>query len=118
VDVQIIAASNRDLKELIKEGKFREDLYYRLKVVDLHLPPLRERKEDIPDLVGFFIRTLNPKMGKNVLGISPQAMQNLQNYNWPGNIRELSNAIERSIIFCNGESIEVSDLPTDIISSK
>jgi two-component system, NtrC family, response regulator AtoC len=118
VDVQIIAASNRDLKELIKEGKFREDLYYRLKVVDLHLPPLRERKGDIPELTGFFIRTLNPKMGKNVLGISPQAMQNLQNYDWPGNIRELSNAIERSIIFCNGETIEVSDLPTDIISSK
>lgn len=118
VDVQIIAASNRDLKELIKEAKFREDLYYRLKVVDLHLPPLRERKEDIPELTGFFIRTLNPRMGKNILSISPQAIQKLQNYAWPGNIRELSNAIERSIIFCNGETIEVTDLPADVINSK
>lgn len=118
VDVQIIAASNRDLKELIKEGKFREDLYYRLKVVDLHLPPLRERKEDIPELTGFFIRTLNPKMGKNVLDISPQALQKMQDYVWPGNIRELSNVIERALIFCNGEKIEISDLPADIINSK
>lgn len=114
VDVQIIAASNRDLKDLIKEGKFREDLYYRLKVVDLHLPPLRERKEDIPELAGFFIRALNPKMGKNVLGISPQALQKMQDYDWPGNIRELSNAIERALIFCNGETIEISDLPADV----
>lgn len=114
VDVQIIAASNRDLKDLIKEEKFREDLYYRLKVVDLHLPPLRERKEDIPELAGFFIRTLNPKMGKNVLGISPQALQKMQDYDWPGNIRELSNAIERALIFCNGETIEISDLPADV----
>ncbi len=118
VDVQIIAASNRDLKDLIKEGKFREDLYYRLKVVDLHLPPLRERNEDIPELTGFFIRTLNPKMGKNVLGISPQALQKMQDYDWPGNIRELSNAIERALIFCNGETIEISDLPADVINHK
>lgn len=118
VDVQIIAASNRDLKDLIKEGKFREDLYYRLKVVDLHLPPLRERKEDIPELTGFFIRTLNPKMGKNVLGISPQALQKMQEYHWPGNIRELSNAIERALIFCNGETIDISDLPTDVVDHK
>jgi len=116
VDVQIIAASNRDLKELIREGKFREDLYYRLKVVDLHLPPLRERKEDIPELAGFFIRTLNPRMGKNILGISSQALQRLQEYDWPGNIRELSNAIERALIFCNGEMIDVSDLPVDVVN--
>lgn len=116
VDVQIIAASNRDLKDLIREGKFREDLYYRLKVVDLHLPPLRERKEDIPELTGFFIRMLNPKLGKNVLDISPQALRKMQDYDWPGNIRELSNAIERALIFCNGETIEISDLPTDVIN--
>jgi len=116
VDVQIIAASNRDLKELIREGKFREDLYYRLKVVDLHLPPLRERKEDIPELAGFFISSLNPRMGKNILGIPSQALQKLQEYDWPGNIRELSNIIERALIFCNGEMIDVSDLPADVIN--
>ena len=118
VDVQIVAASNRDLKDQIREGKFREDLYYRLKVVDLHLPPLRERKDDIPELTGFFIRTLNPKMGKNVLDISPQALQKMQDYDWPGNIRELSNAIERALIFSNGETIEISDLPSDVINHK
>jgi len=118
VDVQIIAASNRDLKAMIREGKFREDLFYRLKVVDLHIPSLRERKEDIPELTGYFIRTLNPKMGKNVLDISPQALQLLQDYDWPGNIRELSNAIERALIFCNGEIIEVADLPADVINKK
>lgn len=116
VDVQIVAASNRDIKSLIKDGKFREDLYYRLKVVDLHLPPLRERKEDIPELTGFFIRKLNPKMGKNVLDISPLALQIMQNYDWPGNIRELSNAIQRAMIFCNGEVIDVSDLPADVVN--
>jgi two-component system, NtrC family, response regulator AtoC len=117
VDVHILAASNRDLKTMMSEGKFREDLYYRLKVVDLHIPPLRERIEDVPELTGYFIRTLNPKMGKNVLDISPQALQMLQNYKWPGNIRELSNAMERAMIFCNGEVIELPDLPSDIISS-
>jgi two-component system response regulator AtoC len=117
VDVQILAASNRDLKVMMGEGKFREDLYYRLKVVDLHIPSLQERKEDIPELTGFFIRTLNPKLGKNVLEITPQALQMLQNYNWPGNIRELSNAIERAMIFCNGEVIDIPDLPSDITSS-
>jgi two-component system response regulator AtoC len=117
VDVHILAASNRDLKTMMSEGKFREDLYYRLKVVDLHIPPLRDRKEDIPELTGFFIRTLNPKMGKNVLDITSQALQMLQNYNWPGNIRELSNAMERSMIFCNGEVIDIPDLPSDITSS-
>jgi two-component system, NtrC family, response regulator AtoC len=117
VDVQVIAASNRDLKVMIREGKFREDLYYRLKVVDLHIPPLRERKEDIPELTGYFIRTLNPKMGKNVLGITPRALQALQNYEWPGNIREISNAIERALIFCNGETIDISDLPVDVVEN-
>jgi two-component system response regulator AtoC len=117
VDVQILAASNRDLKVMMSEGKFREDLYYRLKVVDLHIPSLRERREDIPELTGFFIRTLNSKLGKNVLEITPQALLILQNYNWPGNIRELSNVIERAMIFCNGEVIDIQDLPSDLASS-
>lgn len=114
VDVQVIAASNRDLKEMIKKGEFREDLYYRLKVVDLDMPPLRERKEDIPELVGFFIRENNARQGVNVLNVSPQAMEALQNYSWPGNIRELSNAIERAMLFCDGMTINLGDLPKDI----
>lgn len=114
VDVQVIAASNRDLKEMISKGDFREDLYYRLKVVDLDMPPLRKRKEDIPELVGFFIRENNARQGVNVVNISPQAMEALQNYSWPGNIRELSNAIERAMLFCDGMTINLGDLPRDI----
>jgi two-component system response regulator AtoC len=117
VDVQVLAASNRDLKAMMKAGDFREDLYYRLKVVDLNLPPLRDRKEDIPDLVGFFIRAFNMKLGKNILGISPKALQTLKTYPWPGNIRELSNALERAALFCDTEMIEVGDLPLDISRS-
>lgn len=115
VDVQIVAASNRNLPAMIKDGNFREDLYYRLKVVDLHLPPLRERKQDIPELVGFFIRNNNPRLGLDIQDITPQAMQTLIKYDWPGNIRELSNAIERAMLFCDGAAIELSQLPTDIV---
>jgi DNA-binding NtrC family response regulator len=114
VDVQIIAASNRPLSALIKDGQFREDLFYRLKVVDLHVPPLRERKADIPELVGFFIRQYNGRQGSNVTNISPRALEALTAYDWPGNIRELSNAIERAMLFCDGESIELGDLPTEV----
>ncbi len=115
VDVQILAASNRDLPTSMNEGKFREDLYYRLKVVDLHLPPLRERKADIPELVGLFIRQLNPRMGTNILDITPRAMKVLMDHHWPGNIRELRNTIERAILFCDQASIDLPDLPPDII---
>lgn len=114
VNVQVIAASNRNLKDMISKGTFREDLYYRLKVVDLDLPPLRERKEDIPELVGFFIRQNNAKQGVNVVNVSPQAMTAIQQYSWPGNIRELANAIERAVLFCDGETIQLGDLPRDV----
>jgi DNA-binding NtrC family response regulator len=114
VDVQIIAASNRPLSALINDGQFREDLFYRLKVVDLHVPPLRDRKPDIPELVGFFIRQHNIQQGSNVVGISPMAIAALMAYDWPGNIRELSNAIARAILFCDGETIELGDLPSEI----
>lgn len=114
VDVQTVAASNRDLKTMIEKGEFRSDLYYRLKVVDLHLPPLRERKEDIPELVGFFVRQYNMKMGYDVQDITPAAMQAMLTYNWPGNIRELSHALERAMIFCDGLKIDVADLPSDV----
>lgn len=115
VDVQIIAASNRDLKEIIKEHAFREDLYYRLRVVELDLPPLRERKNDIPEFVGYFIKNANPRLGLNVIDVTASAMECLVEYSWPGNIRELKNTIERAMLFCDGEKIDVSDLPSDLV---
>ena len=114
VDVQIVAASNRNLKEMIQNGEFRQDLYFRLKVVDLDVPPLRERKADIPELVGFFIREINMKQGVNVEDITGRAMEKLIRYDWPGNIRELRHAIERAILFCDGRIIDLPDLPADI----
>lgn len=114
VDVQIVAASNRDLPKMIRENQFREDLFYRLNIVDLNMAPLRERKEDIPELVGFFLRATNMRKGRNVTEVTPLAMEAMQRYDWPGNIRELSNAIERAVIFCDGKSIDLPDLPRDV----
>ena len=114
VDVQVIAASNRDLKEMIARHEFREDLYYRLKVVDLDLPSLAERRQDIPDLVGYMVRKFNKRLGANILDVSPAAMQALIDYDWPGNIRELSNAIERAVVFCDEPTIDLNHLPKDI----
>jgi transcriptional regulator with PAS, ATPase and Fis domain len=99
---------------MIERHEFREDLYYRLKVVDLHLPPLRERKDDIPELVGVFIRELNPRLGANILDVTPRAMQALMDFNWPGNIRQLRNAIEAAMIFCDDAALDVSHLPEDL----
>jgi two-component system, NtrC family, response regulator AtoC len=117
VDVQILAASNRDLPALIKDGKFRDDLYYRLKVVDLHMPPLRERKDDIPELIGLFIRTNNPKMGLNIEDVTPRAIQAFMAYSWPGNIRELRNAVERAMLFCDEASLDLQHLPPELVIS-
>lgn len=114
VDVQILAASNRDLPCMLAEGTFRQDLYYRLKVVDLHIPPLRERKEDIPELVGLFIRQNNARMGIQVTDVTPRAMQALLNHTWPGNIRELRNVVERAMLFCDSPSIDLEHLPSEI----
>ncbi len=115
VDVQVLAASNRDLQEMIAAGKFREDLYYRLKVLELRLPPLRERREDIPALVGFFVRQLAPRMGKQVRDVTPRVLQALEAYRWPGNIRELRNAIERALLFCDGDTLDLQHLPPEIV---
>jgi two-component system response regulator AtoC len=114
VDVQVIAASNRDLPTHIKEGKFRDDLYYRLKMVDIHLPPLRERKDDIPELVGQFIRKNNPALGLNITDITPRAMQAVVAYAWPGNIRELHNVIFSAMLFCDESAIDLEHLPVEI----
>ena len=103
---------------MMEEGQFREDLYYRLKVVDLHIPALREHKEDIPELVGLFIRTNNPKMGMNIEDITPRAMEALMDYDWPGNIRQLRHLIERAMLFCDDAAIDLSHLPVEISNKK
>lgn len=114
VDVQVIAATNQDLRDRIREGQFREDLFYRLHIIHLHLPPLRERKEDIPELVGTFLRELGPRKGKNVQNVHPRAMDALMAYHWPGNIRELRHAIEHALLFCDGDTIEIGHLPAEV----
>jgi transcriptional regulator with PAS, ATPase and Fis domain len=104
IDVRVIAATNRDLKEMIRKGEFREDLYYRLNVVELKIPPLRRRLEDLPTLVNMLIVKFNRKLGRKVKGLSPLAEKMLMNYQWPGNIRELENIIERAMV-TNDEDI-------------
>jgi len=112
VDVRVIAATNQDLKKLIKENLFREDLYYRLNVIPIFIPPLRERKDDIPYLVDHFLVKCRKKVeGKSIKGISKQTMKLLIEYGWPGNARELENVIERAVILCKNETIDKVDLP-------
>ena len=113
-DVRIIAATNRDLEKEIKEGRFREDLYYRLNVINLKLPLLRERKEDIGLLIDNFLVKYSKKNKKDIKGITPQSAKLLDNYDWPGNIRELENAIERAVVMARNEYIEPNDLPSNI----
>ncbi len=114
VDVQIVAASNRNIPEMIEKGDFREDLYYRLRIVDIKIPPLRERKEDLPELIGFFVKSISAERGVNITKVSEPVLRAFQNYSWPGNIRELKNAIERASIFCEGDTINLCDIPADI----
>ena len=110
-DFRLIAATNRDLKSMVEKGEFREDLYYRLSVVDLHLPPLRERREEIPALVRGFIREFAAENMKDITGISDEALASLQAYDWPGNIRELRNCIEMMVVLASGSQLEKKDLP-------
>jgi len=112
IDIRIISASNKDINKLIKEGKFREDLYYRLHVVEIQIPPLRNRKDDIPLLANHFIKKYSTRDNKNILGISQESLRLLQSYNWPGNIRELENVIERAVLLCRVQMIEVGNLPS------
>jgi len=111
VDVRLVAATNRDLLQAIERGRFREDLYYRLNVVPIHVPPLRDRKDDIPDLVHHILEKFKARLGKQVSEVSPDAMARLISYGWPGNVRELENVIERTILFASGDVIDASDLP-------
>ena len=111
----IISATNKDLKSEIRKGNFREDLYYRLNIVPIYIPPLRNRKEDIPMLIDYFLEEYNFKLGKNILGFDDKTMDIMINYNWAGNVRELKNIIERICIFQEEEVISVNDLPKDLI---
>ncbi len=110
-DFRVIAATNEPLEDLVKQGKFREDLYYRLNVFSLFIPPLRERKKDIPTLAYHFLKKYGSAMNKNITKISDEAMEFLNNFEWPGNVRELENAIERAVVVGKTDSIELTDLP-------
>jgi transcriptional regulator with PAS, ATPase and Fis domain len=114
VDVRVLAATNKDLKKLVKSGKFREDLYYRIRVVHLELPELKSRREDIPLLIGHMIAKFNRIQGKNIEMISPEAMSPLLEYDYPGNIRELENIIEQAFVLCRGSVIEPGHLPPEL----
>jgi two-component system response regulator AtoC len=114
VDVRVIVASNRNLEEAVRASKFRQDLYFRLAIIPMFLQPLREHKEDIPSLLEHFIRHYNGKFRKNIQGLTKEAEEFLMNYDWPGNIRELKNAIERVMILADGNSISVKYLPIRI----
>ncbi len=113
-DFRVIAATNEPLENLLKEGKFREDLYYRLNVFTIFVPPLRERRDDIPILAYFFLNKFNAAMNKNIKNISKETMEFLVNYEWPGNVRELENAIERALVVGKSDSIKIEDLPFHI----
>jgi len=111
VDIRIIAATNRDLQKEVREGRFREDLFFRLNVVTIFLPPLRQKKEDIPLLTDFFLRRFCSNVNRPLMKMSPAAMSHLMNYHWPGNVRELANLIERAVILAAGQTITPEDLP-------
>ena len=118
VDVRLVAATNRDLRAALEQGTFREDLYYRLNVVPIDIAPLRERREDVPDLVNLFITRFAGDSGKGVEGITPEAMQILVNYHWPGNVRELQNIVERACALAKGSVLDVADIHLDTRPAK
>jgi two-component system response regulator HydG len=114
VDVRVIAATHRDLPKLVKAGRFREDLFYRLNVINIPLPPLRDRVEDVPLLAHHFLRRYAERLAKKVRSVSPEAIELLSGYRWPGNVRELENAIERAVVLCRGDTILPADMPPAI----
>ena len=114
IDIRVITATHQDIYKLVGEGRFREDLYYRLKVFPIAIPPIRERKEDIPLLVSHFIHIMNKKTGKQVVDTSRNVMRTLMDYHWPGNVRELKNAIEHAFVLCKSDRLELKDLPIEI----
>jgi DNA-binding NtrC family response regulator len=118
IDTRLIAATNRDLEEEIKRGNFRGDLYYRLNVLAIHLPPLRQRREDIPILVDHFLARAAELRGEAVKQPSEAALEALQSYDWPGNVRELENALERAVILSSGQAIDISALPERVTTRR
>lgn len=114
VDIRLVAATNRSLRKAIATKEFREDLYYRLKVIEIKLPPLRERTGDVPVLVRFFLDKISRRMRRQLVEISPEAIEPLEKYGWPGNVRELENVIERCIVLCDHDCIELEDIPREI----
>jgi len=116
-DVRIIAATNKNLSQLVEQGLFREDLYYRLNVIKIELPPLKERREDIPLLVEHFLKRFNLKMNKRIISVSPEVMDLFMRYDFPGNIRELENALEHAFVICNTSQIRLTDLPMELVNS-
>ena len=118
VDTRVIAASNRELLEEVEQERFREDLYYRLNVVPIRLPPLRARREDIPELVGFFLNIYNEENDRYVVHIEEKALQALQDYHWPGNVRELQNYIERAVVMAQGDELTCDLLPPAVLGEK
>jgi DNA-binding NtrC family response regulator len=114
IDVRIVCATHRDLRAEVEAGRFREDLYFRLVVYPVHLPPLRDRIEDIPTLVGHFLRALSKDVGREVQSISPEALEALGRHLWPGNVRELQNVVHRSLLASRSDEITLADLPPDI----
>ncbi|MBD3258777.1 sigma-54-dependent Fis family transcriptional regulator, partial [candidate division GN15 bacterium] len=115
---RVVAATNRNLQQLVAAGKFRDDLYFRLAVVKFELPPLRERREDIPYLVDHFIEKINARLGKNVVSVSPEVMSILMNHDFPGNVRELENVIEYAFVVCHGRIIQTEHLPAELQPSE
>ena len=118
VDVRVIAASNRDLQELVDKEEFREDLYYRLNVVPIQLPPLRQRRDDIPELVGHFLTYYNEENDRYVAHVEKRALEALQDYHWPGNVRELQNVIERAVVMATGDELTCESLPPALLGEK
>ena len=118
IDVRLVAATNQDLRAALEQGTFREDLYYRLNVVPINIPPLRERKQDIPFLANHFVHKLAPDAGTQVEGITDAAMEKLMGYHWPGNVRELENVIERSLVMANGTQLDVADIKLENAPSR
>jgi Nif-specific regulatory protein len=117
VDVRVIAATNRDLERDVAEGRFRRDLYFRLRVLEILVPPLRKRPEDIPELAHYFLQKFNAETGRKLRGYTPQAMELLRTYRWPGNVRELKNVVERAVVLARGEFIEPDDLTLSKLST-
>ena len=110
VDVRVIAATNRDLEQEVRRGAFRADLFYRLNVFPIEVPPLRERKDDVPLLAGYFVRKFSQRMGKRIQGINRAVYEQLHQYDWPGNVRELGNLLERAVILCQSDILEIKHL--------